>query len=225
MRLRERLDDARLFSLVCHARTFSGLGRPFGLRSCWSSDCKLWPFRSCRPASRSIENLPSWPQLALHAVYLQNVFGYDNISVGFWTLCIEMQFYLLFALLLGVAQQLTMRFGGRQGKASSLALTAMFLPLALVSLFWLSIDGGLTDCYAVHFFIYFFLGRIGVLDSRRPHAEGAAVGLAGRGRGAGSDPLEAGLVRGRRAASAIYLCGAPATWENGLTSPGCNGSA
>lgn len=154
-----------------------------------------------------IENLPSWPQLALHAVYLQNVFGYDNISVGFWTLCIEMQFYLLFALLLGVAQQLTIRFGGRQGKASSLALTAMFLPLALVSLFWLSIDGGVTDCYAVHFFIYFVLGALvfWTLDGRMPKTLLWGLLAAVVVREAIHWKLD--LCVGALAASAIYLCG------------------
>ena len=92
-----------------------------------------------------LEHLPSWPQLLLHTVYLQNIFGYSNISVGFWTLCIEMQFYLLFALMLGCAQRLATRFGGNSRVASSISLTAVFLPPAVASLFWLSIDGGKTE--------------------------------------------------------------------------------
>ena len=33
-------------------------------------------------------------QVAAHLFYLQNILGLGNISVGFWTLCIEVQFYL-----------------------------------------------------------------------------------------------------------------------------------
>ncbi len=42
-------------------------------------------------------------QVLTHGLYLQNVLGYENLSAGFWTLCIEMQFYLLFCLLLGAS--------------------------------------------------------------------------------------------------------------------------
>src|SRR5690242_2845328 len=36
---------------------------------------------------------PSWPQFGWHFLYLQNLMGYQNLSVGLWTLCIEVQFY------------------------------------------------------------------------------------------------------------------------------------
>src|SRR5262245_48068528 len=54
---------------------------------------------------------PTGRQIASHALYLQDVMGYGNLSVGLWSLCIEVQFYLLYAIGLGVAQQ----FCGQEG--------------------------------------------------------------------------------------------------------------
>ncbi|MFM8263066.1 MAG: acyltransferase family protein [Pirellula sp.] len=42
----------------------------------------------------------SWPQLATHSVFLQDIFGYGNFSAGTWYLCIELQ-WSCFVLLLG----------------------------------------------------------------------------------------------------------------------------
>lgn len=39
-------------------------------------------------------------QLAAHALYLQDLLGIREINPVFWTLCLEIQFYLVFALLL-----------------------------------------------------------------------------------------------------------------------------
>jgi peptidoglycan/LPS O-acetylase OafA/YrhL len=163
-----------------------------------------------------IDELPSWPQLASHSFYLQNVLGFNNISVGFWTLCIEMQFYLLFALLLGLAQRLTVLLGGEQGRSSSLALTILFLPLALVSLFWLSIDGGRTDSWAVHFFIYFFLGALvfWTIDGRMPKALlwGLVAAILVREQLHWTLDLCVGLSAG----VAIYVCGRTGNLGNWL---------
>ena len=44
-----------------------------------------------------------WPtggQVAAHLPYLQKFFGYDHLMVIYWTLCLEVQFYLAFVLLL-----------------------------------------------------------------------------------------------------------------------------
>jgi peptidoglycan/LPS O-acetylase OafA/YrhL len=40
--------------------------------------------------------LPTGPQLLSHFFYLQDLLGYGNIVLGFWTLCYEVQFYGLF---------------------------------------------------------------------------------------------------------------------------------
>jgi peptidoglycan/LPS O-acetylase OafA/YrhL len=42
----------------------------------------------------------SLPQIVAHVFYLQDLLGFQNINPVFWTLCFEVQFYLVFALLL-----------------------------------------------------------------------------------------------------------------------------
>lgn len=42
----------------------------------------------------------SVPQVIAHVVYLQDLLGYPPIGGVFWTLCLEIQFYLIYALLL-----------------------------------------------------------------------------------------------------------------------------
>lgn len=64
----------------------------------------------------SMAERPTGIELLLHLVYLQDVFGKQNISTGFWMLCIEMQFYIFYALLLGLAQTVTFRGGAGEGK-------------------------------------------------------------------------------------------------------------
>lgn len=39
---------------------------------------------------------PSWPQLASHLFYLQNILGYGDIVPVSWSLCLELQFYTLY---------------------------------------------------------------------------------------------------------------------------------
>lgn len=44
--------------------------------------------------------MPSWPQFFLHAGYLIPFSSYSWLSIVFWTLAIEFQFYLIFSLFL-----------------------------------------------------------------------------------------------------------------------------
>ncbi len=123
-------------------------------------------------ASPLIDDPPTLGQVGAHLFYLQNLLGMNNLSAGFWTLCIEMQFYLLFALLLGTAQWLSVRTDGGSSRSFARSLTVVFLPLALASLFWLSRDDGATENWVIHFFHYFFLGALvwWTLDGRTPKA-------------------------------------------------------
>jgi hypothetical protein len=74
--------------------------------------------------------LPSGPHLLSHLLYLQDLLGYGQVNVAFWTLCIEFQFYLAFAVLLGLAQALSRRLG-REG-----VLPLFFSALFVLSLAW-----------------------------------------------------------------------------------------
>jgi peptidoglycan/LPS O-acetylase OafA/YrhL len=42
----------------------------------------------------------SLEQIAAHVFYLQDILGYRQVNPAFWTLCLEIQFYLVFAVLL-----------------------------------------------------------------------------------------------------------------------------
>jgi peptidoglycan/LPS O-acetylase OafA/YrhL len=68
--------------------------------------------------------LPSWQQLVAHIFYLQDLLGLGNMSAVFWTLCIEIQFYLIFCALLAVAQRLQfIRNFFKQSESSTILLT------------------------------------------------------------------------------------------------------
>ena len=69
-------------------------------------------------------------QLVAHVFYLQDILGYGNINPVFWTLCMEIQFYLVYAILLALGRNNPeARFQGR--RTASLLLFA-----GLLSLLW-----------------------------------------------------------------------------------------
>jgi peptidoglycan/LPS O-acetylase OafA/YrhL len=45
------------------------------------------------------------PQILAHVFYLQDILGYPDINAVFWTLCLELQFYFVYVLLLLVGGQ------------------------------------------------------------------------------------------------------------------------
>jgi peptidoglycan/LPS O-acetylase OafA/YrhL len=47
---------------------------------------------------------PTPQQIAVHLLYLQDLLGYPSISAVYWTLCLEIQFYLFVILLLWLLQ-------------------------------------------------------------------------------------------------------------------------
>jgi peptidoglycan/LPS O-acetylase OafA/YrhL len=46
----------------------------------------------------------TWDQIAAHAFYLQDILGYHQLNTVFWTLCLEVQFYFVYVVLLCVAR-------------------------------------------------------------------------------------------------------------------------
>jgi peptidoglycan/LPS O-acetylase OafA/YrhL len=155
-------------------------------------------FESPLDVPSSINPPLSWKLVGAHVLYLQNIIGYDNLSAGFWTLCIEVQFYLLYVVGQGIAQRFPYRNRPDPSAASPVGLLTVFAPLALLSLFvwnadlppgesrlwnWF-IDGPSQDVWITRFFCMFFLGASAwwALDGRIPRAFFwiYAVALAGR---------------------------------------------
>lgn len=100
-------------------------------------------------------------QLLAHIIYVQEIAGFDHISVGFWTLCIELQFYLLFVVLLGVAQRLSLVKTPWGSPSPGMSLAIVFLPLALWSMFNASlIDESINSSWITRYFWTFFLGAL-----------------------------------------------------------------
>lgn len=115
----------------------------------------------------------TWPQLLAHIFYVQEILGYKQFSIGFWTLCIELQFYLSFVALFGVAQRLgqSRRRWLRLSMPTSLAIT--FLPFALWSLFHSSLcEEAANGMWLSRYFWTFFLGALvcWTLNEQTPRA-------------------------------------------------------
>ncbi len=144
-------------------------------------------------------------QVLTHFVYLQNISEYDNLSAGFWTLCIEMQFYLLFCVMLAVAQRLS-RGGQDNPQPRGAALALVFLPLALGSLFFFNLDEAFDD-WIIYFFSMFFVGAAAwwTLDRRLPAwlLWGYLAAMGARFVWHGGDDIPFAMVT----VAAIYLIG------------------
>lgn len=54
----------------------------------------------------TVSPFPSLREIALNFVYLQNILGVEQILIVAWTLCIEIQFYIVFILLLALAAKI-----------------------------------------------------------------------------------------------------------------------
>ncbi|MFM8581729.1 MAG: acyltransferase family protein, partial [Planctomycetaceae bacterium] len=92
----------------------------------------------------------SWWLVASHLLYIHKLQGFDSLSAGFWTLTIEIQFYLLYVCALGVSQSLKVE----RGQAHRLLLW-LLLPLAPLSLWWLSPEPRGDSLVFHHFFLFF----------------------------------------------------------------------
>lgn len=111
----------------------------------------------------------SWGQVISHFFYLQNILGYRNLSAGFWTLCIEVQFYLLYVVGFGIAQRFPAQRKRAPTDAGPLGLLLVFAPMALLSLFVWNLESD-NDMWISRFYCMFFLGMVAwwALDRRVP---------------------------------------------------------
>jgi peptidoglycan/LPS O-acetylase OafA/YrhL len=78
--------------------------------------------------------MPDITDILAHLAFLQGVLGIDNIITVFWTLCIEVQFYIAFAVLLWLAHQASDGevFQARNIAIWTSALLALLWPTGLV---------------------------------------------------------------------------------------------
>ncbi len=112
-----------------------------------------------------------WDRLAANFAFLQDVLGYDNISAGTWFVCVDLQLGLLFVVLWGVAQAASWAFCGCGGGATHPAvLTAVFVPLGLLSLFVFYVPA--FDAWIIYYFFMPLLGALAwwAIDRRIPRA-------------------------------------------------------
>jgi hypothetical protein len=178
-----------------------------------------------------LEPALSWHLIASHVLYLQNIIAYfqsiggytqyENLSAGFWTLCIEVQFYLLYVVGQGIAQRFPYRDRRDPAQASPVGLLVVFAPLALLSLFvWNRTAHGHAiydnDMWIIRFFSMFFLGASvwWVLDGRIPRAvfwlyvAAFAARILQQGLTEGwSDDLTIGLSAAFLTGLSVYLAG------------------
>ena len=97
-----------------------------------------------------------WGQIGAHLMYAQEFLGYEHIVGVFWTLCVEVQLYLSFVLLLMLAQRLSGTRGEAPGRRS-LPFVLAFVPLVVVTLFAFS-RGGSWLPWGLSYAYMFLLG-------------------------------------------------------------------
>ncbi|MBD2156186.1 acyltransferase [Leptolyngbya sp. FACHB-16] len=106
--------------------------------------------------SDRIAALPSSSVVLAHIVYLQNVLNMDNIVPVFWTLCLEIQFYFVFIILISIDQRLSKKKSN---------LSSFFSPLLFFVLFLGSLILRTTSQESIQSFLYpywymFFMGSL-----------------------------------------------------------------
>ena len=63
-------------------------------------------------------SFPSLEKILAHFIYMQNLLGYGNILAVFWTLCYEVQFYLVFVSFLVLLRNLRGSFSDKSIRIS-----------------------------------------------------------------------------------------------------------
>jgi peptidoglycan/LPS O-acetylase OafA/YrhL len=123
---------------IGEARVGVGYAGRFVLRRSVRLDPPYWAVIALVLVLNLISNLvlsdrtlpfPGWPAVLAHVFYLQDILGYGDIVDVFWSLCIEMQLYLVFVLMLLLVQHFGL--GTRRENVTAAALLAL---LAAVSL-------------------------------------------------------------------------------------------
>jgi peptidoglycan/LPS O-acetylase OafA/YrhL len=77
-----------------------------------------------------IFRFPDARVLAAHLLYLQEILELPDINPAYWTLCLEIQFYLIFCSLMALAHRL------RRDESDQRPIHAIFVPAALLAAAW-----------------------------------------------------------------------------------------
>lgn len=87
--------------VICYSLRNASITWPFALRYVVRRSIRLDPpYWAVIAATLALGYSPlTWGRLASHLTYLQALAGYDHYWGIFWTLCIEIQFYIFFLLL------------------------------------------------------------------------------------------------------------------------------
>jgi peptidoglycan/LPS O-acetylase OafA/YrhL len=100
---------------------------------------------------------PGWKVLGAHLLYIQELLHYREINGVFWTLCYEVQFYLVLTIMTGIAQRLPTRQAAPPGGVAPWPRFIVFAPVALLSLVvgagWMTAPNGLFINYWYSFFL------------------------------------------------------------------------
>lgn len=164
-------------------------------------------------------DLPSAPQILSNAFYLQQYLGYDHILPVFWTLCYEVQFYLVFVLSLVLLTKL--RNAGATARTTRIIASAA---LAISFCWSLSIYLGLSTMPHRGLFVdrwfQFALGVVTYLYYRNycnwvPVAAGAALCVVG-GLIFGADDYRVTSTLLTAATSVAILASLRFSWWNSL---------
>ena len=115
-----------------------------------------------RPDQPLIDDAMSWSRLAANLGFLQDILHAGNISAGTWFVSVDLQFGLLFAIMLGIVRLLSSPLPHKAGRANidALILMLVFVPFGLVSLFWFNIN---LDDYSAWVIYYFHMPLFGAM--------------------------------------------------------------
>jgi hypothetical protein len=121
-----------------------------------------------------VDDSVTLPHLAANFAFLQDVLHYGNISAGTWFVCVDLQFGLLFIVMLWIVQVLSWPLPGKAGRANidAFILASVFVPLGLVALFWFNIDLNDYSAWAIYYFHMPLFGAMAwwALEGRIPRA-------------------------------------------------------
>jgi peptidoglycan/LPS O-acetylase OafA/YrhL len=101
---------------------------------------------------------PSMEKILAHFVYAQGILGYDNIINVFWTLCYEVQFYLVFVGALVLARALRQWSGKKIADRIMLALATLTFVWS-VAIFFTPVQSPVQGLFLNRWY-QFFLGYL-----------------------------------------------------------------